>query len=317
MPEALERPRHRYQSLPSARKEPAVSESTLALFEVKTCIVCKLTKPVDAFIARRDQPGKYHAKCRPCWNEYNRNRYRADSAVRAKQQALNARWRELNPTFQDEYYQANRESIIANVTAYQKRNPVDPERRRERGRSWYAANRERRLAVKRAWREDNAELVRETQRRAISRRRARLRGLPTEPYTMDQLLERDGTLCALCGEELDLEAVHPEPLAPTVEHLECVSWPDSAGDVPSNCAVAHYRCNCQRGDRPNPAAARKRAELLRLHAERFRCGTRPLVATAGVAPEGRRTAGAGHPYPGAADGPVKVTRSGEPGLAPP
>jgi hypothetical protein len=76
------------------------------------------------------------------------------------------------------------------------------------------------------------------------------------------LLERDGTDCVLCGEPLDLTVSYPEPLAPTVEHLECLSWPDSAGDVPSNCAVSHWQCNNERRDRPHPAAVRKRAELL-------------------------------------------------------
>jgi hypothetical protein len=79
---------------------------------------------------------------------------------------------------------------------------------------------------------------------------------------MDQLLERDGTLCVLCGEELDLDAVRPDPRSPTVEHLECISWPESAGDVPSNVAVSHFACNMRRGANPHPAAARKRATLL-------------------------------------------------------
>ena len=80
---------------------------------------------------------------------------------------------------------------------------------------------------------------------------------------MDQILERDGTDCVLCGGELDLDAVYPEPLAPSVEHLECISWPDAtAGDVLSNTGVSHWQCNNERRDRPHPAAARKRAELL-------------------------------------------------------
>jgi hypothetical protein len=82
------------------------------------------------------------------------------------------------------------------------------------------------------------------------------------PRASEALLERDGTACVLCGEELDLDAVYPDPQAPTVEHLECIAWPDSAGDVPSNVAVAHYGCNNRRRTSPHPAAARKRAELL-------------------------------------------------------
>ncbi len=108
----------------------------------------------------------------------------------------------------------------------------------------------------------DADLVAENRRRAASRRRARVRGLPVDLYTLEDLLERDGTKCVLCGEELDLTTAYPEPLAPTVEHLECIVWPGSPGDVLSNVAVSHWDCNNKRRTRPHPAAARKRAELL-------------------------------------------------------
>lgn len=61
---------------------------------------------------------------------------------------------------------------------------------------------------------------------------------------------------------MDLTAVWPDPKVPTVEHLECLSWPDSAGDVLLNVSAAHYDCNNRRRDQPHPAAERKRAELL-------------------------------------------------------
>lgn len=112
------------------------------------------------------------------------------------------------------------------------------------------------------WRAANLDRARENVRRGQARRRARMRGLPTEPYTLEQLLERDGTLCVLCDEELDLAATYPAPLSATVEHLECISWPASAGDTPANVALSHFTCNMRRGVEPHPAAARKRAELL-------------------------------------------------------
>lgn len=216
-------------------------ESTLALFEVKTCSRCIQVKPLDAF-------GK-NGWCRPCCAEYARL-YRTSPKGRERVKASRR-----------DNYLRNREKRIAQATEYQKRNPVDPEYRRQRERRWRQANADRHAETKRAWRENNAELVAEARRRVMSRRRARLRGLPTERYTMDQLLERDGTACVLCGEDLDLAAVYPDPLAPTVEHLECIAWPDSAGDVLANVAVAHYRCNNQRRTNPHPAASRKRAEL--------------------------------------------------------
>jgi len=121
------------------------------------------------------------------------------------------------------------------------------DRKNEQGKAWYAAN---------------TDLARAASTINARRRRARLRDLPVEPYTLADILERDGTVCVLCGEELDLNTAWPDPLSPTVEHLECIAWPDSAGDVLSNVALSHYTCNCRRSKNPHPAAARKRAELL-------------------------------------------------------
>lgn len=244
-----------------------MSESTPAHVEGKVCIKCGELKPHSEYGSRGS--GRVRNDCKRCVADYNRARYQGSPEVRAKHKALRDRWRDENPTYHAEYYQDNRDKACAYAAEYSKRKPVDPERKRRRDRTWYAATRDERRSVDAAWRAANPEAVREMARRGQSRRRARLRGLPAEPYTMAQLIERDGTDCVLCGDPLDLDAVHPEPWAPTVEHLECISWGlgRSAGDVPSNCAVAHFRCNCQRSDRPHPAAARKRAELLAAEAQ--------------------------------------------------
>jgi hypothetical protein len=94
------------------------------------------------------------------------------------------------------------------------------------------------------------------------RRRARLMALPSEPYAVADIFARDGADCVLCGKPLDLAAKWPEPRSATVEHLECLSWPGSAGDVLANVAASHARCNLRRKAKHHPAAARKRAELL-------------------------------------------------------
>lgn len=236
-----------------------MSESTPTYVGCKQCGKCAQVKPLSDFGQQR---GRVRSACKACINEYSRDRYRDDPDWRARHKALRDRWRAENPTYLAENYQQNREQRIAAAIEYAKRNPPDPGRTRELARARYAADPERFRDKKRKWEVENAELARETRRRAASRRRARMRGLPAEMYTMDQLLERDGTLCVLCSEELDLTVVYPDPLAPTVEHLECIVWEDSAGDVLSNVAVSHWACNNARRTRPHPAAARKRAELL-------------------------------------------------------
>jgi hypothetical protein len=160
-----------------------------------------------------------------------------------------------------EYYQATRESMIAAAIQYARDHPPDPEQVRTWKRARHAADPERFRAEAATWRAANPDRTRENARRGMHRRRARLRALPVEPYTMAQLVERDGTCCVLCNGELDFTVTYPEPLAPTVEHLECISW-GIAGDEPSNVALSHWDCNNRRQDKPHPAAARKRAELL-------------------------------------------------------
>lgn len=159
-------------------------------------------------------------------------------------------------------YENNREQRIADAVAYQAANPRDPERRRQAERARYARDPERARAVKMVWRANNPERVAEIQRGISRRRRARLRSLPTELYAVEDLLDRDGTLCVLCEDELDFAARWPDPQAVSVEHLECLSWPDSAGDVLANVALAHFGCNLRRGARRHPLAAAKRVALV-------------------------------------------------------
>jgi hypothetical protein len=227
----------------------------------KVCSKCCQCKPLTEFLVKRETD-KPRNPCRACIYAANHDRYHSDPEYRERHKALRDRWRAENPTFLRENYLQNREQRIAAAIEYERRNPRDPERVRQLARERYAADPDRHRAKKRAWEDNNRELVRELRRRAMSRRRARLRGLPSERYTIDQLLERDGTLCVLCGGELDLSAAHPEPSSPTVEHLECIAWPGSAGDVLSNVAVSHWDCNNRRRTNPHPAAVLKRAELL-------------------------------------------------------
>lgn len=238
-----------------------MGESTPA--EPRTCTKCGEPKLLSAFGRQRNKDGTYRVRsaCKDCVNAASRDRYRDDPHWRVRHKILRDRWRTENPTFFAEYYQANRESMIAAAIQYAKDHPPDPEQVRAWARERYAADPEKYQAKRAADRAANPERVRERGRRSQHQRKARMRSLPSAPYTMAQLVERDGTCCVLCGGELDFTVVYPELLAPTIEHLECISW-GTAGDEPTNVALSHWDCNNRRRDRPHPAAARKRAELL-------------------------------------------------------
>lgn len=175
-------------------------------------------------------------------------------------------YRKANPdkirTIQARTYRKHRDKRCSEAKVYEAANPRDPERRRRAARERYAADPERARAAKMAWRAANSERVAEINRGISRRRRARLRSLPTEPYTVEDILDRDGALCVLCEEEMDFAAHWPDPQAVSVEHLECLSWPGSAGDVLANVALAHFGCNNRRRAGFHPLAAAKRAVLV-------------------------------------------------------
>lgn len=227
-----------------------MGQSTPVPHGYKRCSRCKRVKPLSEFSTNGYMKGP-RAACKRCTADRARDRYRNDPGVRDRAREYRA-W----------YYQQNRESIIASALEYEKRNPVDPTYRREKSRAWAKANPDRYRGNTDRWRRENPERDLEIRRRASSRWRAKTRGLPSAPYTEAQLLARDGTDCVLCGEALDLDAAWPHLRSPTVEHLECLSWPNSAGTVLSNLSMSHWDCNNKRKNRPHPAAARKRAELL-------------------------------------------------------
>jgi 5-methylcytosine-specific restriction endonuclease McrA len=114
------------------------------------------------------------------------------------------------------------------------------EMQRQRAREWAARNPEH----VRTWKQANPELV----RRAGRRRRALKNGVPSEPYTLIDLLERDGYCCHLCREKIDPTLSHPDPMCATVDHVVPLSR--GGTDLRSNVAPAHLRCNLVKKDRP-------------------------------------------------------------------
>lgn len=89
----------------------------------------------------------------------------------------------------------------------------------------------------RRWREENPERVRLVAREAASRRRAP----EGEKVDYDRILERDGMVCHLCGEDIadraDLHFDHVLPLAKGGLHVE------------SNIRPSHADCNLAKRDR--------------------------------------------------------------------
>ena len=73
------------------------------------------------------------------------------------------------------------------------------------------------------------------------------RSIHKHDMTVEKLAERDGTDCNICGEPVDLSAVHPDPFRPSIDH----HTPRSLGgtNAPENLKLTHLWCNQVKSDR--------------------------------------------------------------------
>lgn len=80
------------------------------------------------------------------------------------------------------------------------------------------------------------------------RRRATAYGAPYGARAfLSDVIQRDGTVCSLCSEPVDLALEWPDPLSKSLDH----EMPLSLGGAHefSNCRLAHLRCNVRKGNR--------------------------------------------------------------------
>lgn len=78
-------------------------------------------------------------------------------------------------------------------------------------------------------------------------RRARRRGLTSEPINRWAIFERDEWICHPCGTSIDAQLKNRHPLSASIDHIIPLADPYSPGHVASNVAAAHLRCNISKG----------------------------------------------------------------------
>lgn len=82
------------------------------------------------------------------------------------------------------------------------------------------------------------------------RRRRREFGLPlnvVENVDPRVVFERDGNVCQLCMQPVDMSCAFPDPMAPTIDHVKPVSEADSEHSY-ANTQLAHHVCNQRKND---------------------------------------------------------------------
>lgn len=153
------------------------------------------------------QPSNGGRQCKPCMSE----RRKRNRAARLTQYAATEK----------AYRLANK----ARIAAYRRNSPA-------KVAEW---NRTYRLA--------NAEKFRGYGRK----RRALLAGVPSEPYTKQDIVDRDGTDCGLCHEPIDLTVAYPDRWCSTIDHVVPIT--KGGHDVFANVQLAHMVCNSRKYNR--------------------------------------------------------------------
>lgn len=58
-------------------------------------------------------------------------------------------------------------------------------------------------------------------------------------------------VCCICGQPVDKTLKKPDPMSPSVDHIDPLSRGGAEHD-PANLRLAHYGCNSRKGNRENP-----------------------------------------------------------------
>lgn len=78
-------------------------------------------------------------------------------------------------------------------------------------------------------------------------RKTKMDATTEAPVLLRDIIDRDGTDCALCSEPVDFSLKWPEPFSQSLDHV----LPISRGGTHTlaNCQLAHLRCNISKGAR--------------------------------------------------------------------
>lgn len=192
------------------------------------CKRCKEELPEDAFSPRR-------MRCKDCvkavkreWTERNR-----EHVLQQKRDWHEAHKDEVNRIRSERYH-------------------ADPEPARERRRAVYYADPAAAIEASRAWSVEN----RSHRSNYMRGYRAALRGIPSEPYTTEQVYAKTDGACGICGTALLLadygrDGWHVDHIIPLSAGVE-----GGCTDTLSNVQAACRTCNLRKGATlPSPMEA--------------------------------------------------------------
>lgn len=132
--------------------------------------------------------------------------------------------------YNEEYYRENTEKIASRVAEWRSENrDYCLEMSRIRGKEHYQENKEQFYLRAR-------------------KRRARLKGLVSEPYSEEEVRGKTGGICYLCGEEIP-RTKKRSSVSFSFDHIHPLAREGCPGDILENVMPAHLLCNVIKGDK--------------------------------------------------------------------
>jgi len=114
---------------------------------------------------------------------------------------------------------------------------------KEYAKNWRIENRDKTRAYTRDFEAKNPEkgILRG------HRRRAKKRNQFVADVDRQEIFKRDWYTCMICKKPLDMNAKHPHPLSPSIDHIIAIA--NGGTHEPANVQAAHLRCNISKGNR--------------------------------------------------------------------
>lgn len=177
---------------------------------MKICSKCKEEKNYTDFFKDKTRLDGYHYYCKVCIKKYKQT---------------------------DEY-----KKLKSDMDRRYRKKSGDGLKRRKS--EYYFRNRDK---IREKMRERYKEKSSEYKERARQRKN-RLKSTVQEPYTKELIYERDGGLCFLCREVVDLSLKHPDSMCFSFQHA--VPLILGGHDTPDNVLTSHLVCNLRQGTKP-------------------------------------------------------------------
>jgi 5-methylcytosine-specific restriction endonuclease McrA len=207
--------------------------------QVKRCAKCSIEKPFSEFHKSKDGRYGLQSYCKLCKSQYGQDNS-DEIAARLKQYHQDNK---VHASLKSKQYrEKNKEIITKKKKAYHEANKDEINARR---RKHYTLNKKEMLLANKEYRQ--TENGKASKRDSRHRRRALKYGSVSTKFNREEVFERDGYVCQLCGKKTraDFKSQY-HPLYPNLDHIVPLSLGGSHTKENTQCLC--YKCNMEKGN---------------------------------------------------------------------